>query len=110
MASALHVSKEKRSRRRVSLSPPQIGFILGTVNMRGESSPLGYFAGLASEILIVASPARYFAAAELKTIFAQLVLDYDIKLDEKSPSLRTMWIGDINFPNEKATVMMRRRR
>ena len=55
------------------------------------------------------SPGRFFAATELKTMLAHVVMSYDIKLeDNRIQSKELSTIFGVS-PNPSATVMFRRR-
>ncbi|THH09628.1 hypothetical protein EW145_g1863 [Phellinidium pouzarii] len=57
-----------------------------------------------------ACPGRFFAANELKSMMAYLVLNYDIKLENDSRERpKDSCIGSAIVPNSKANVMFRRR-
>ena len=55
-------------------------------------------------IYIFVSPGRFFAATELKTMLAYVVISYDIKLDERKIRPK----GSL-FPDPAAKIMFRRR-
>ena len=54
------------------------------------------------------SPGRFFAANEVKALFAHILVTYDFKVEEgkRAPRIRT--IGSIRVP-EKANIMFRKR-
>jgi len=56
-----------------------------------------------------ACPGRYFAACELKLMFAHLVMNYDMKLDNEGERPKDMWIGSNCVPNPNAKVLFRKR-
>ncbi|TFK50189.1 cytochrome P450 [Heliocybe sulcata] len=56
-----------------------------------------------------ACPGRFFAATELKTILAHLIMNYDVKLEGDGLRPRDDWIGGSRMPNRKAKVMFRKR-
>lgn len=58
--------------------------------------------------LLVRSPGRFFVGQELKMIFANLLLNFDIKPMAERP--RTDWLGSVALPPVKATVDVRRRK
>ncbi|KAJ1328222.1 ent-kaurene oxidase [Microdochium nivale] len=55
-----------------------------------------------------ACPGRFFVGQELKMIFANLLLNFDIKPMAERP--RTDWLGSVALPPVKATVDVRRRK
>ena len=56
-----------------------------------------------------ACPGRYFAACELKLMFAHMVLNYDVKLENDRVRPEDMWVMGNCVPNPKAKVLFRRR-
>ncbi|KAH8113856.1 cytochrome P450 [Phellopilus nigrolimitatus] len=56
-----------------------------------------------------ACPGRFFAAAELKTMLAHLVLAYDVKLERAGVRPRDFEVGTAPVPDPKAHVLFRRR-
>ena len=54
-------------------------------------------------------PGRYFAACELKLMFAHMVLTYDVKLENDGVRPEDMWVMGACVPNPKARVLFRRR-
>ncbi|KAF8330121.1 cytochrome P450 [Amanita rubescens] len=55
-----------------------------------------------------ACPGRFFAANEVKTMLAHVVLNYDFKMDDgRRPE--DVWIGRASLPNSKAQVSFRKR-
>ncbi|KAH7028160.1 cytochrome P450 [Microdochium trichocladiopsis] len=55
-----------------------------------------------------ACPGRFFVGQELKMIFANLLLNYDIKPITERP--KTEWLGSVALPPMKATIEVRRRK
>lgn len=55
------------------------------------------------------SPGRFFAAAELKTMLAHIVMTYDIKLEENTIRPQSLRIGSSIGANPTAKVMFRKR-
>ena len=55
------------------------------------------------------SPGRWFAATELKTMLAHLVMTYDVKLKEEGCRPPNQWIGVTCVPNRSAQVLFRKR-
>ncbi|KAH9942848.1 cytochrome P450 [Amylocystis lapponica] len=56
-----------------------------------------------------ACPGRFFAASELKTILAHIVLEYDVKLECEGEQPSNVWLGKTIAPAKDATVLFRRR-
>ncbi|KAK6204161.1 hypothetical protein LQW54_008395 [Pestalotiopsis sp. IQ-011] len=54
-----------------------------------------------------ACPGRFFASSELKLMLANIILQYDFKLQEKRPD--NVWFGMNRIPPMKATISVRRR-
>ena len=54
-------------------------------------------------------PGRYFAACELKLMFAHIVLTYDVKLEIEGVRPPDMWIMTSCFANPNANVLFRKR-
>ena len=50
---------------------------------------------------------RFFAAAELKTMFCHLLLNYDVKFDDKLPT--EVWYYHNNIPDPNVRVSFRAR-
>jgi hypothetical protein len=55
------------------------------------------------------SPGRWFAATELKTMLAHLVMTYDVKLKDEGRRPANQWIGASFIPNLSAKVLFRKR-
>jgi len=56
-----------------------------------------------------ACPGRYFAACELKLMFAHLVMNYDMKLENEGERPKDTWVASHCVPNPNAKVLFRRR-
>ena len=54
-------------------------------------------------------PGRYFAACELKLMFAHIVMTYDVKLEIKGVRPPDMWVMTACVPNPNANVLFRKR-
>jgi cytochrome P450 len=54
-------------------------------------------------------PGRYFAACELKLMFAHIVATYDVKLEIEGVRPPDMWIMSSCVPNPNANVLFRKR-
>jgi cytochrome P450 len=54
-------------------------------------------------------PGRYFAACELKLMFAHIVTTYDVKLEIEGVRPPDMWVKTSCVPNPKANVLFRKR-
>ncbi len=54
------------------------------------------------------SPGRFFAANEVKTLFAHIVLTYDIKFEEGKQAPRNLQFSNIRIQG-KANAMFRKR-
>ena len=55
------------------------------------------------------SPGRFFVANELKTMFAHIVMTYDVKLEDGTAFPPSMRIGPMVAANPHAKVMFRNR-
>jgi len=55
------------------------------------------------------SPGRFFAAIELKTILAHIVMNYDVKMANGDGRPENVWFGRTSLPNPKAEVLFRKR-
>ncbi|KAJ8081926.1 hypothetical protein PM082_007772 [Marasmius tenuissimus] len=55
-------------------------------------------------------PGRFFAVAELKAMFAHLLLNYDVKFKDDAGFPPSMIFGTNITPNQSAKVMFRKRR
>ena len=55
------------------------------------------------------SPGRFFAANELKTMLAHVVVTYDVKLADNATRPPTLHFGLAAIPHPSAEVMFRRR-
>ncbi|KIJ50513.1 hypothetical protein M422DRAFT_27187 [Sphaerobolus stellatus SS14] len=56
-----------------------------------------------------ACPGRFFVANEMKIMMAQLLLNYDIKLEKQGVPPRPLWHGFSCVPDSSINVMFRRR-
>ena len=54
-------------------------------------------------------PGRYFAACELKLMFAHIVTTYDVKLEVEGVRPPDMWVTISCIPNPHANVLFRKR-
>ena len=54
-------------------------------------------------------PGRYFAACELKLMFAHIVMTYDVKLEIEGARPSDMWVMTSCVPNPNANVLFRKR-
>jgi cytochrome P450 len=54
-------------------------------------------------------PGRYFAACELKLMFAHIVLTYDVKLEIEGVRPPDMWVMTACIPNPNANILFRKR-
>ena len=54
-------------------------------------------------------PGRYFAACELKLMFAHIVTTYDVKLEIEGVRPPDMWVMTSCVPNPNANVLFRKR-
>nr|VWO96344.1 Putative calcium-binding protein [Ganoderma boninense] len=57
-----------------------------------------------------ACPGRFFAANELKTMMAYLLLNYDVKFAEEGKRPPNLRFGPANLPSHTAQVLFRKRR
>ena len=55
------------------------------------------------------SPGRFFAASELKSMLAHVVVMYDVKLADNATRPRTLHFATVLMPDPNAEVMFRRR-
>ena len=55
------------------------------------------------------SPGRFFAANELKTMMAFLVLNYDVRFAEEGKRPANIRFGPADLPSHNAKVMFRKR-
>ena len=63
------------------------------------------FCGFISDSLF--SPGRFVAAMTLKTLFAHILMHYDLKAAEKPP--RTLRVNGIIFTDPRSKIMLRKR-
>ena len=76
--------------------------------MHGTASLLPY----STEILLthyLVSPGRFFAAIELKSMLAYVVVTYDMKLEDNVTHPPSWHIGTYTAVNPRAKVMFRNR-
>lgn len=59
--------------------------------------------------LIFRSPGRFFAANELKAMFAYTVMNYDVKFEGDIPRPPNVWIGNRVLPNTGVRVLFKKR-
>ncbi|EKM51971.1 uncharacterized protein PHACADRAFT_128033 [Phanerochaete carnosa HHB-10118-sp] len=57
-----------------------------------------------------ACPGRYFAANELKTMMAHLVMTYDVRMEKPGEIPRVLRFGTTTSPNRTAKVLFRKRK
>lgn len=57
-----------------------------------------------------ACPGRFFAVAEMKSMLAHLVHDYDIQAETPGVRPKDRLMGITNFPDPNAKVLLRRRK
>ncbi|KAF9453730.1 cytochrome P450 [Macrolepiota fuliginosa MF-IS2] len=58
-----------------------------------------------------ACPGRFFAVNEIKAMFAHIILNYDVQLENKSMERpKNMYFEGMKSPNQKAKVMFRKRK
>lgn len=57
-----------------------------------------------------ACPGRFFAACELKLMFAHLITNYDMKLAKEGVRPADQWLSILCMPNTSAKVLFRKRR
>jgi len=56
------------------------------------------------------SPGRFFAVAEMKTVIAQILLNYDIKLtDEEAGRPQSLHIAGLVHPSRTGKVSLKKR-
>jgi len=55
------------------------------------------------------SPGRFFAANELKSMLAHIVVTYDVKLEDNTTRPPSLRIGSMAAANPRAKVMFRNR-
>ena len=77
------------------------------VNTRGTKHLAFHFACIFLQIFV--SPGRFFAANELKTMLAHVVVTYDVKLEDNKVHSRGLRTSVRATPNPAAKVMFRRR-
>lgn len=75
--------------------------------VRGCVVVLSSFSESVSDISF--SPGRFFAVNQLKAIFAQVIISYDVRFEEGTEFPASIFVlGNIS-PNPKARLMFRRR-
>lgn len=57
-----------------------------------------------------ACPGRFWAANEMKIMFAYLIHTYDIKMEQEGELPKSMWFGTNEIPNGAANIMLRKRK
>lgn len=55
------------------------------------------------------SPGRFFAANELKAIFAHVVMNYDVKFENGGSRPEDIWFVSSVYPDPNAKVLFRKR-
>lgn len=55
------------------------------------------------------SPGRFFAANELKAMFAHVVMNYDVKVEKEGQRPENLWFANVPVPNPTAQVLCRKR-
>ncbi|KZW02926.1 cytochrome P450 [Exidia glandulosa HHB12029] len=56
-----------------------------------------------------ACPGRFWAANEMKTMFAYLIYHYDLKMEREGELPEPEWFGAASIPSRSASIMLRRR-
>ncbi|KAJ7086865.1 cytochrome P450 [Mycena belliarum] len=56
-----------------------------------------------------ACPGRFFAATELKTMFAHMLINYDVKAEVEGVRPPDLFFGEIRMPSSKGRIMIRKR-
>ena len=64
---------------------------------------------LGTDIHLIHSPGRFFAANELKIILACVVLRYDVKFEDEGKRPDNEWLAYACYPARRAHVLFRRR-
>ena len=54
-------------------------------------------------------PGRYFAACELKLMFAHVVMNYDVKIENEGVRPKDLWFVTSCVPNPNAKIFFRKR-
>jgi cytochrome P450 len=93
---------EHRQQQTVTASPDYLAWGLG------RHSWYVIFGRLLFYFSFFISPGRWFAATELKTMLAHLVVTYDVKLKEEGRRPPNEWIGATCLPNRSAQVLFRK--
>ena len=55
------------------------------------------------------SPGRFFAASEIKSIFAHIIMNYDVRFENDGPRPEDVWLGNAIIPDPTAKVLFRKR-
>ena len=79
-----------------------------TANTLGESR-ISTTMSRASDLKIVLSPGRFFAANELKAMMAHVVMNYDVKFEQEGVRPPNKWYGLSLGPDPTAKVLFRKR-
>lgn len=61
------------------------------------------------ELTLIASPGRFFASTELKSLLANFVYTYDMKMEKEGVVPPPTWFMTSIVPNQTAEVMFRKR-
>ena len=56
-----------------------------------------------------ACPGRFFASAVMKMILAEIVVRWDVRVEDGTPQLNDMWMGDVCFLNTDLELLVRTR-
>ena len=64
---------------------------------------------IGSYLTVTFSPRRFFAANELKAMFAHTVMHYDIKLENEGHRPENFRFANIILPDPNAQVLFRKR-
>jgi len=79
--------------------------------MRGKKKtqfPCAFIVIVSANVLLIASPGRFFVAHELKMILAFLLQNYELKPMKERP--QPMWIGQTIIPPLDVKIEIRRRK
>jgi hypothetical protein len=52
---------------------------------------------------------RFFAATELKTMLAHILINYDVKAETEGVRPPDEWLGVSTFPNRQGKIFIRKR-
>ncbi|KAF8552682.1 cytochrome P450 [Imleria badia] len=84
-------------------------FRFANISEESESGPKHQLASTTTEYLAFGhgrrAPGRFFAANELKSMLAHIVVTYDVKLEENAPYPASLRIGKMIAANPRAKVM-----